>query len=439
MEANLAALAEQHAELDALLSRSTTRDGCGPRGARGGPSPTSCSTWRRRTRWRSVARRTASPSSSPASPRAPAAGRCRRRCRRDGGPGARAASRRAAGGGGPAGRTARGARRRRPAPARGLGRGATLGSDARHDAARRVLDPHRRRRRGGRRDPGAERPLGAHRSPRLAHAPLRVRSRRPGARRSGGVRSPGPERRAVASRARRRAGHRHRGTPGTNCAWWRPGGGLPTRRPCTAPGPMSTRSSSWFARTLRDTRGDLAFGDGPQGLPRARGRSRLRGRPAVPTGGAAPPGSAGRDRPAAAVALLAACGDDDDAASTTAAVTTPTTAASTTTASTPGGDEQASSPPSSASASSTGEEIQFSGPNGELIGVLAEADSPQGAVLVIHENRGLTPHIRSIPPRLAADGYTALAIDLLSAEGGTASCRPRVTPPPPSATHPRSG
>ena len=42
-------------------------------------------------------------------------------------------------------------------------------------------------------------------------------------------------------------------------------------------------------------------------------------------------------------------------------------------------------------------------------------------MLVIHENRGLTEHIRSIPPRLAADGYSALAVDLLSAEGGTAS------------------
>jgi carboxymethylenebutenolidase len=42
-------------------------------------------------------------------------------------------------------------------------------------------------------------------------------------------------------------------------------------------------------------------------------------------------------------------------------------------------------------------------------------------VLVIHENRGLTPHIRTIPGRLAASGYTALAIDLLSEEGGTAS------------------
>ena len=68
-----------------------------------------------------------------------------------------------------------------------------------------------------------------------------------------------------------------------------------------------------------------------------------------------------------------------------------------------------------------GEEIRFTGPNGELIGVLATADTPRGGVLVIHENRGLTPHIRTIPPRLAADGYTALAIDLLSEEGGTAS------------------
>ncbi len=67
------------------------------------------------------------------------------------------------------------------------------------------------------------------------------------------------------------------------------------------------------------------------------------------------------------------------------------------------------------------EEIRFAGPRGELIGVLATAPDPNGAVLVIHENRGLTDHIRSIPPRLAADGYTALAVDLLSEEGGTAA------------------
>ena len=46
---------------------------------------------------------------------------------------------------------------------------------------------------------------------------------------------------------------------------------------------------------------------------------------------------------------------------------------------------------------------------------------PRGAVLVIHENRGLTDHIRSVAGRLAASGFSALAIDLLSEEGGTAS------------------
>jgi carboxymethylenebutenolidase len=38
---------------------------------------------------------------------------------------------------------------------------------------------------------------------------------------------------------------------------------------------------------------------------------------------------------------------------------------------------------------------------------------------VIHENRGLNDSIRTIAGRLAASGYSALAIDLLSEEGGT--------------------
>ncbi len=136
----------------------------------------------------------------------------------------------------------------------------------------------------------------------------------------------------------------------------------------------------------------------------------------------------------AAAAMLASCGggDDDTAGTATTPATTPAAAttspavdispaASADTAST-----TASSPETTAAAQSTvGEsvdgEIRFRGPRGELIGVLAMASEPNGAVLVIHENRGLTDHIRTIPPRLAADGYTALAIDLFSEEGGTAS------------------
>jgi carboxymethylenebutenolidase len=64
--------------------------------------------------------------------------------------------------------------------------------------------------------------------------------------------------------------------------------------------------------------------------------------------------------------------------------------------------------------------ITFRGPQGRrLLGAWAAARRPRGAVLVIHENRGLTPHIRSVAGRLAASGYSALAIDLLSEEGGT--------------------
>ena len=67
-------------------------------------------------------------------------------------------------------------------------------------------------------------------------------------------------------------------------------------------------------------------------------------------------------------------------------------------------------------------EITFRGPQGRrLIGALASARQPRGGVLVIHENRGLTDSIRGIAGRLAASGYSALAIDLLSAEGGTKS------------------
>ncbi|MEZ5408900.1 MAG: dienelactone hydrolase family protein [Acidimicrobiales bacterium] len=127
-----------------------------------------------------------------------------------------------------------------------------------------------------------------------------------------------------------------------------------------------------------------------------------------------------------AATVLAACsssgGDGGTAATGGAATTAGTAPASAATGSTGTTDPAAGAAPS---ASTTGagaaEQITFPGPEGDLFGVLATAAEPKGAVLVIHENRGLTPHIASIPPRLAADGYTALAIDLLSAEGGTAS------------------
>lgn len=40
-------------------------------------------------------------------------------------------------------------------------------------------------------------------------------------------------------------------------------------------------------------------------------------------------------------------------------------------------------------------------------------------VMVCHENRGLTEHIRDVTRRWAVEGYAAVALDLLSREGGT--------------------
>ena len=67
-------------------------------------------------------------------------------------------------------------------------------------------------------------------------------------------------------------------------------------------------------------------------------------------------------------------------------------------------------------------EITFRGPRGRrLMGAWGAARQPRGGVLVVHENRGLTDSIRSVAGRLAASGYSSLAIDLLSEEGGTGS------------------
>ena len=65
--------------------------------------------------------------------------------------------------------------------------------------------------------------------------------------------------------------------------------------------------------------------------------------------------------------------------------------------------------------------IQFSGEGATLLGYLArpKGDGPFPVVLVCHENRGLTAHIQDVARRLAKAGYVALAVDLLSRQGGT--------------------
>ena len=69
------------------------------------------------------------------------------------------------------------------------------------------------------------------------------------------------------------------------------------------------------------------------------------------------------------------------------------------------------------------ETLDFASPNGygSMKGYLARPANASGklpGILVVHENRGLNPHIEDIARRLALDGYMAFAPDALTPLGG---------------------
>ncbi|HEY8448131.1 MAG TPA: dienelactone hydrolase family protein [Thermomicrobiales bacterium] len=83
-----------------------------------------------------------------------------------------------------------------------------------------------------------------------------------------------------------------------------------------------------------------------------------------------------------------------------------------------------------------GEDITFPGDGATIMAYQARPSGQAGAtpaammegtpaagglpvVLICHENRGLTEHIRDVARRYAVEGYLACAVDLLSREGGT--------------------
>ena len=68
------------------------------------------------------------------------------------------------------------------------------------------------------------------------------------------------------------------------------------------------------------------------------------------------------------------------------------------------------------------EQVSFPGAGGDVRGYLArpaDAAGPLPGVVVIHENRGLNPHIEDVARRVALEGFVALAPDFLSPAGGT--------------------
>ncbi|TGR17166.1 dienelactone hydrolase family protein, partial [Mesorhizobium sp. M8A.F.Ca.ET.197.01.1.1] len=67
-----------------------------------------------------------------------------------------------------------------------------------------------------------------------------------------------------------------------------------------------------------------------------------------------------------------------------------------------------------------GENITYPGRGGEMKAYLvkpAGQSGKQGTVIVIHENRGLNPHIRDVARRVALEGFITLAPDFLSPLG----------------------
>jgi carboxymethylenebutenolidase len=116
---------------------------------------------------------------------------------------------------------------------------------------------------------------------------------------------------------------------------------------------------------------------------------------------------------AAASGLLAACAGEAPPATPSAGA--PPAASASAPASPPDYDVAAALARSSP--------VSFPGGAGEMVGAYAEpgGGAARGAVLVVHENKGLTDHIRAVTGRLAGDGYAALAPDLLSRVGGTGS------------------
>ena len=66
--------------------------------------------------------------------------------------------------------------------------------------------------------------------------------------------------------------------------------------------------------------------------------------------------------------------------------------------------------------------VTYKGASGDVKAYLATPRSgpaKRPGVIVVHENRGLTPHIQDVTRRVALAGFTGLGVDLLSSQGGT--------------------
>jgi carboxymethylenebutenolidase len=69
----------------------------------------------------------------------------------------------------------------------------------------------------------------------------------------------------------------------------------------------------------------------------------------------------------------------------------------------------------------TTQSVSMPGGSGAVKGYLArpKGDAKLPGVVVVHQNRGLNPHIEDVTRRVALEGYAALGVDCMSVLGGT--------------------
>lgn len=165
--------------------------------------------------------------------------------------------------------------------------------------------------------------------------------------------------------------------------------------------------------------------------------------PAAASGSAVMPSTAGSAVASPSVAGSATTGTSAAVPATTGSVTAPVTSGSAVAAT---ATRPAASPATSGSAPAgvgsptaaaaapvatgvaeadvTAKMVQFKSGTANIIAYEARPKNATGmlpAVIVIHENNGLTEHIKDVTRRLAKEGFIGLGIDFLSRDGGTMS------------------
>lgn len=130
----------------------------------------------------------------------------------------------------------------------------------------------------------------------------------------------------------------------------------------------------------------------------------------------------------AATALVAACSPAPPPPPAPTATSTPPAATPRPAATAVGDDRRVAATDPSIRA----EQVRFASGADTIMGYFARPSAGSGpfpAILVCHENRGLTDHIADVTRRYAKSGYVALAVDLLSRAGGTAGISDPTTIP----------